>query len=89
MSRHYNTRKQPLKSIGDYQVSQHAMRRLNCRLIKESDLLYTLDSSESVGYNTHSNRTIVYNNVTGLSVVIDNKTGIVVTVTETDERRQT
>ncbi len=88
MSSLNNRRKQTLKSIGDYQVSQHAMLRLQGRLIRDSELLYTLDGPESVGYDTHSDRTIVYNNVTGISVVIDNTTGIIVTVTETDERRQ-
>ena len=80
-------RNQPLTNIDGYQVCEHAERRMRDRLIRDSELIYTLDGPESVGYDTYANRTIVYNKLTGISVIIDNGTGIIVTVTETDERR--
>lgn len=83
-----NFRSQPLTNIGGYKVSEHAKRRMRYRLIRDSELVYTLDGQESIYYQTYAHRTIIYNNLTGISVVQDNQTGIIITVTETDERRQ-
>ena len=80
-------RKQILTQLGNYQVCEHAMRRIRARQIRTNEILYTLDSHDSREYLTRDNRTIVYNKSTDISIIIDNQTGIVITVTETDDRK--
>ena len=78
---------QPLVQLGNYWICRHALQRIKSRLIKESEIRYTLESHDSVSYQTHHDRTIVYHALTEISVILDNKTNIIVTVTETDERK--
>ena len=78
---------QLLIKLGRYLISEHALRRIKSRLIKEDEILFTLDSPDSVAYRSHHERTIVYHKLTDISVIIDNKTNIIVTVTETESRK--
>ncbi len=78
---------QPLIKLGRYWICEHALRRIKSRLIKVDEILFTLESLDSVAYETHHERTIIYHKLTDISVIIDNKTNIIVTVTETDNRK--
>jgi hypothetical protein len=82
-----SSRQQPLINICGYKVCLHAHRRILSRSIRESEIIYTLNSPNSIAFNSHHRRTIIYNNETQLSIIIDNETSIIVTVTETDRRR--
>ena len=80
-------KQQQLTQLGSYRVCDHAMRRIKDRQIRTNEILYTLDSHDSMEYLTRDNRTIVYNKSTDISIIVDNETGIVITVTETDDRK--